>query len=393
MPAPHKKWKRAVLITVLALAFIFVAALFALSHPQHDFIEYWTASHLLLHGRNPYSLPEMFKMQKALGWEEPVPLMFVCPPWALPLIAPLGILSSYGAAWIVWSALLIFAAALSSRLLMDLYFGDLRIPEISDTTFYRSLFAFTFYPVLLALKFSQISPLLLLGLAGFLHFNRRERPVMAGLMLSLTLLKPQLLFLVWIALVFDSVYRRRWKTLLASAAAVLVATGLALLLDVHAFQHYRELLTTPYLEINPSGILAMMRRVLRSRSTYWMQFVPPIFGFAWFVFYWRRHRSRWEWLDRMPALVTASILTTAYGWVFDQAVLGVVVIAVAARRAKAEGRLPWNLIVVYTALNGGLMLLMAVPPLTFIPAPVLFAVILAQEARRAVTGPSALSNG
>lgn len=392
MPAPHHKPKRAVLITVLALAFVFVASLFALSHPQHDFIEYWTASHLVVHGGNPYSLPEMFKMQRTLGWEEPVPLMFVCPPWALPLIAPLGIVSSYGAAWLVWSALLIFAAALSSRWLMDLYFADLRIPEISDTAFYRSLFAFTFYPVLLALKFSQISPLLLLGVAGFLHFTRRERPILAGLMLSLTLLKPQLLVLVWIALLFDSVRRHRWKSLLASAAAVLLATGLALLLDSHAFQQYRELLATPYLEINPSGMLAIVRRLLKSHGTYWMQFVPPVLGFGWFVFYWRRHRNRWEWLDRMPALVTASILTTAYGWVFDQAVLGVAVIAIAAQRARPEGRLPWNLIVIYTALNGGLMLLMAVPPLTFIPAPVLFAVILAQEARPANPGLSALAN-
>ena len=64
---------------------------------------------------------------------------------------------------------------------MDLYFADLSIPEITDTVFYRSLFAFTFYPVLLALKFSQTASLLLLGVGGFLYFIRRERPILAGL--------------------------------------------------------------------------------------------------------------------------------------------------------------------------------------------------------------------
>ena len=99
MPTRPHNWKRALLITVLAMAFLFVVSLFALSHPQHDFIEYWAASHLLLHGGNPYSLPEMFIAQKALGWEEPVPLMFVCPPWALPVIATRHFFS-YGAAWL-----------------------------------------------------------------------------------------------------------------------------------------------------------------------------------------------------------------------------------------------------------------------------------------------------
>src|SRR6184192_2323200 len=67
--------------------------------------------------------------------------------------------------------------ALSSRLLMDVYFDELRIPEISDTAFYRCLFAFTFYPVLLCFKFAQTAPLMLLGLAGFLWFATRNRPV------------------------------------------------------------------------------------------------------------------------------------------------------------------------------------------------------------------------
>ena len=53
------------MLTVLALAFLVLASLFALSLPQHDFIEYWTASHLLLMGGNPYLLTEMFAAEGA----------------------------------------------------------------------------------------------------------------------------------------------------------------------------------------------------------------------------------------------------------------------------------------------------------------------------------------
>jgi hypothetical protein len=326
----------------------------------------------------------MFQAQKELGWPEPVPLMFVCPPWVLPIIAPLGFVPSYGLAWLLWMTLLAGAMALSSRLLMDLYFGDLRIPEVSATSFHRCLFGFTFYPVLLCLKFAQAAPLLLLGIAGFLYAVRRDRQVLAGAMLSLTAIKPQLLFLVWIAVLLDSLQRRRWKILASAAAVILALTAVGLILDPLASQQYRELATTPYFVSNPSGILSMIRRGLgadRLMSTYWLQFVPPAFGIAWLAAYWRRHRLKWDWVERTPALITMSVLTTAYGWAFDETVLVVAVISLAATKARPLVRIPWNAIAWYTVLNCVIMLCMAVPPLAFIPAPIFFAVVLFGDGR------------
>src|SRR5205814_8381726 len=133
----------------------------------------------------------------ASGSEQSVPIMLLSPPWTLPLIAPIGLITSYPFAWIIWIVVLIAALAISSRLMMDVYFGELRISEISDTVFYRCLFAFTFYPVLLSLRYAQTAPLMLLGIAGFLYFDERGRTVLAGAFLSLTLIKPQLLYLLW----------------------------------------------------------------------------------------------------------------------------------------------------------------------------------------------------
>ena len=185
------------------------------------------------HG-NPYSLAEVFAAEKQLGFSEPIPIMFLCPPWVLTMIAPLGFFHSYIVAWLSWLATLIAAVAVASKLLMDIYFGSLEIPEISSPPSYRYLFAFTFYPVLMALKFTQLSPLVFLGVAGLVHEQTRKRPIIAGLFLSITLLKPHLVLLLWVALLVD----RQWKILGASATVISILSLVTVLHYRTAFADY-----------------------------------------------------------------------------------------------------------------------------------------------------------
>lgn len=358
------------------------AAIYALTRPLHDFVEYWTAAHLLLKHGNPYSLIEMFRAQQKWGWEEPVPLMFLSPPWALVFIAPLGLSQSFATAWLMWTLVLAAVVALSSRLLMNLYFDELRIPEISDTGFYRCLFGFTFYPVLLCFKFAQTAPLMLLGIAGFLWFENKNRSVLAGAALSLTLIKPQLLYLVWISLVFRSLKRRDWKILASLAAITAALTAIALILDPQVIGQYWDLARSPYAQVIPSGITAGLRRLLGG-GAFWIQLIPPCVGLAWFVWYWRHYSLNWSWRERMPTLVTVSVLTSAYGWIFDQTVLVIPVIAMAAKAARPSGSLPQKAIVLYTVFNCILMLVMGYPPVAFLPAPIFVVVLLWQQGKTA----------
>jgi hypothetical protein len=359
---------------LLSGAFL-AAAIYALTRPLHDFVEYWTAGHLLVAHQNPYSLNEMFRAQQTWGWNEKAPLMFLSPPWALVFIVPLGLGQSFATAWLGWTLTLAAVVALSSRFVMDVYFAELRIPEISDTGFYRCLFGFTFYPVLLAFRFAQTAPLMLLGLAGFLWFESKNRSVIAGAALSLTLIKPQLLYLVWIALLFRSVQQCRWKILVSAACVIAGLTVIAVILDPKVISQYWELARGPYAQVIPSGITAALRRLLGG-GAFWIQLIPPCIGLAWFAWYWRRYRLNWSWTERMPTLVTVSVLTSAYGWIFDQTVLVLPVIAMAAKAAKSTGSLPKKAIVLYTVLNCILMLVMGYPPLAFVPAPVFIAILL-----------------
>jgi hypothetical protein len=373
-------------IALLFSCTLLVVGTYVLSRPFVDFGVYWSAAHLFVSGRNPYSLTDVLNFQRSLGLTGPVPIMFLCPPWVLTIISPLGLAHSYVLALLAWMGVLACAVAVSSRLLMDIYFRDLKIAEISDPPGYRFLFAFTFYPVLLALKFVQLAPLMLLGVAGFLYYERR-RPFVSGVFLFLTCLKPQLLFLVWIAILLRCLNRKEWKPLIGAAGVGVFFTVVALALDHHAFRQYWALMTGPFPQIVLSGMLGGVRSLLQPHDTYWLQYVPPFGGIVWFVYYWRNHRERWDWTDRMPALVTASVLTAAYSFTADQTLLMLAITFLAARAAKQYGRLPVKLVVAYTILNlGVLAIAMRSAQWALVPAPVLIALFLYRSARYRETG-------
>jgi hypothetical protein len=348
-----------------------ITAVYALVHPIHDFVEYWTAAHLFTAQHNPYSLNEVFGFEKALGFEQSIPIMLLSPPWVLPFLAPMGPAQSYGLACFCWMIALIAAVAVSSRFLMDVYFDELRIPEISDTSFYRGLFAFTFYPVLLCLRYAQTAPFMLLGLAGFLYFEKKNKFVWAGIFLSLTLIKPQLLWLVWLAVILRSFQRKQCRLLVSAAGSLACLSVVAITVNPRVFHQYFELTSSPYMLAYASRVTAGIRKLFGGIGTFWIQLVPPAAGLIWFANYWRKSRLNSGWTEQLPLLVIVSILTSAYGWLFDQTLLTLPLIAVAAEAARCNGSLPRKLVVVYTELNLALMLAMPFPTLNLLPAPAL----------------------
>jgi hypothetical protein len=80
-------------------------------------------------------------------------------------------------------------------------------------------------------------------------------------------------------------------------------------------------------------------------------------------------------------LMTISVVTSAYGWLFDQTLLALPVIAIAAKRAHASGRLPVSLVFLYTALNCVLMVVMPFPTLNLLPAPICIALLLLRDTK------------
>ena len=336
-----------VLLTLL-VAGLFV---YARTKPLHDFTEYWAASQQLVGGRNPYSFSESLPIERAVGWSGQ-PLVAMYPPWTLPLIAPVGFIKSYAIAWTVWVCSLTFVLWWSTKVLLGIYAGGQRLFP-AETAQSEAMLAFTFFPSLFCMAFAQIAPLVLLGITGFLYFVMRNRYVPAGACLAFVAIKPHLLYLLWPALLLWCWRKRNWWAVISLVCAVTGLLGVALIIRPSLLSDYWRYCQSGYMRDFPSAFGAVLRYTFESGSvaSFPLQFVAPAVGAIWFVFYWRKHASDWDWKKHMPMLIAASVLTAAYGWTFDQVVLLAPLVAIVARYVGEKGKLPGWIVAAYTVLN------------------------------------------
>jgi hypothetical protein len=290
-----------------------------------DFVEYWAAGHLNISGQNPYYPQLMSKVEQEvrpyLGQE----IMMWNPPWTLTLTMPLGLLPCYWAhfAWLILSLTILLVGA---DFLWRFYGGILRYRGIAW------FIAISFTPTLLVLEMGQITPLILLGLIGFLYFEGQGRDGLAGACLALVAIKPHLVYLVALALLVWVVDRRRWSILWGGATTLLVATVIPLAFNPAVIGQYCFSLTQHPPERFYSPTIGTFLRLLLGPEKFWLQFVPVVLGLGWFVWYWLRCRRTWEWSEQLPVLLLASYLTASYGtWPFDYVVMLIPLIVMAVR--------------------------------------------------------------
>lgn len=347
---PNRKSRSAERL-VLGAIIIFIVAAYALTKPTEDFVEYWASAKLLNAGQNPYSLTGVLQIESPLGWNKAIPLMNLSPPWALPLLLPLRFISSYSLAWFIAEAVLSALLACSVRILLDIYSSGRPVfPQ--ESRWGETVLAFTFYPALLSLKLSQVTTIVLLGFAGFLYFERRKQYGLAGAFLVLASIKPQLGYLIWIALLLNCLRPAEWKVLLSLGSGIGLFSLIALHMRPSAFADYLSLSQSGYLKAWPSALGGLMRIPFgTSEGSFPLQFVPPVAGAIWLLFYWYRHRARWCWSERMPMLITVSLLTTAYGWMFDQVLLLIPIVFLVSTLVSAKGKIPPTAKRLYTLTN------------------------------------------
>jgi glycosyl transferase family 87 len=306
------QWRSALVfcLIAIALAMLVVPSGESNVHPN-DFAFYWTAAKLVLEGRNPYSHAETLDLQRRLSFPGKGHLVMLNPPWVLPLVAPVGLLSfAMGRSlWLLIGLALVF---ISVHWLWDLY-------GAGGNRWIGWLVAVTFLPVAVVLAIGQIGPLILFGLAGYLRFEARHHYYVAGIFLFLAALKPHLVFLLWIALLLCALYQRRWQSLAAFLATLAVASFLTVLVDHRVFQQYAGLVGGEKVVFQETPTLGGLLRHISGFSP--LQFLPIGVAVIWFAVYWVRWRSSWEWQDRLPSLLLVSMATTSYAWFFDQVVL------------------------------------------------------------------------
>jgi hypothetical protein len=295
------------ILTILLITLVGVTVIAAISSrvSSNDYIEYWSAGKLFLHGDNPYSSPLTLALEKSRGFTPNDPLIMLNPPWAMLLVSPLGLCPAF-VGLVLW-ILLNAGCIVTSIFLID-------VPPK-----YR-IVACLFAPVIASFSMEQISPFLLLGFSLFLRFHK-SRPFAAGASLALMTLKPHLFLVFWTILLADCIYRRRF-TILAGMLSVLAgASALVTLRAPHIWRDYVSLIRGSTLDRNYFPTLPTLFRMSIDVKLVWLAMVPSCVAIVWgWIYYWRRRES-WDWKQHGMLIMLVTIVTSPYGWTSDEVVL------------------------------------------------------------------------
>lgn len=355
-PAPSRKIIYWVFLWTLLIAGILILLRLApiLSKPEYllsdDFVRYWASGKLNLEGINPFD-PEMIQqLQLELGdaivWSDTTSITLT-PPWVMPLLMPLGMFS-YPTGRLAWLLVSVLILLFSSQLLWRTYTGNRRLRWLSI------LVVVIFAPTISVLEKGQITSVVLLGLAGFLFYSSVKRnDWLAGLSLALVSFKPQLILVFWLALIVWVIQQRRWLILFSTAIGVLSLILISMTFNSHIIQQYLEMLQSYGISdwANPT-LGSYLRFFWFGTNQFWLQFLPAVFGAAWFLYYWHVHHHSWDWLREFPIILLVSLITSPYAWTYDQVILIPVVIQAAVLLTEdREHRRVIIFGILYLALN------------------------------------------
>jgi len=320
--------------------------------PPDDFVEYWAAGRLALHGEDPYSPPKLLELERQAGRDTDEAIMMWNPPWTLPVVMPLGALPAR-VAQLTWLFVCLAALGFSTDRLWRIYEGP------KERRWISWVIALTFIPAYLVLQVGQIGPLLVLGAVGFVAFERCGRPLLAGAATILIAIKPHLAYLLWLAIVVDAVFNRRCKIFVGSMGTGLLFAVIPLAFDPEVYSHYHAALRDHPPAQWVSLTLGTLLRMRFGNEHFWLQFIPLLLGLGWFVWQWYRDGRTWDWAEQTPLLLLVSFVTSPYGaWHFDLVLLIVPVLQLVARLAGSKLN-PTTIVAItlYLVANAAMLLL------------------------------------
>lgn len=324
---------RSLVVLLVGGAAVFLAADRIVGSPAFglpkDFLEYWASARLNLRGENPYDPALLLAEQQTADPGRDEAVMMWNPPPALAVYSAVAPLPPRWAA-LVWVATQLLAAMLACDLLWRTYAPGR--PRLLG-----QLVGLSFVGTWWVVAYGQNTGLLALGLAGFLHYTCKSRPIAAGMLAALTALKPHLLAGFGMLLIADTLTRRGRVALAAGVGAVAFALAISLTTNIAVVGQFLGAARDPGPGAVPLHawtlpVPSYWLRMAIAPDRFWVQFVPCAVACA-LLLTWRFREGRgWEWTRTLPVVVVVSVLATPYGgWIFDLPVLLVPVVCAAAR--------------------------------------------------------------
>ena len=350
---------------VAALGFVIaVQVVLYLTHSSikrpHDFLQVWLAGRLTLDGENPYDGDKMLELQLANQSPRPFASMMWVPPWGIALALPIGAMP-IALAEGVWVFGQIGLILLSATMLWRMNGGR------SERWWVPVVLVLAFGPVWWQTVVGQYAGLLMFGMVGFLAAHRANRPVLAGLSLTLIALKPHLFVLIAVGLVIDA-FRTSFGRRVVLGGAIGLAAG-AIAATIASPALWKEYFAAIDSEGTPSApgirlwfsptIPAWIRHFVPGRP-FWVQTVPAWMAAGLFALYWWKRGNPTRWPQVVNWVLPVCLLLAPYGsWPSDLTLLLVPIVAAAARVDARGWTIPGRsqLAATYCLANAGVVLM------------------------------------
>lgn len=200
-----------------------------------DFPEYYSVARMIRegHGSQIYVLDKLFEAQhQDFPQLETRGIGYYIPPFATPMIAPLGLLPP------MQSYIVFILSSCASLLASVIILGKHFKLKASSCVWLATLMSAS-APAFESLKIAQLAPFLLLALSMALSFLKRHNDIAAGASLAIILLKPQELF----PMLVYGLFSRRFKLIASTVicGSVLLLLSFAMI-GMEGYQNYFLLL-------------------------------------------------------------------------------------------------------------------------------------------------------
>jgi hypothetical protein len=177
----------------------------------NDFIPRWLGTRLfLMEGQSPYSQATTDAIQRMiygrLAHADEDQVLFVYPFYSVYIFAPFGLIANYDVARAIWMTTLEISVILLAA--ASLYLSRWRVGPVMLTLLLT--FALLWYHSLRPLINGNTSILCALLIAASLLAIRAEQDGLAGFLLALSTIKPQMVILLTLLVLIWGASRRRW---------------------------------------------------------------------------------------------------------------------------------------------------------------------------------------
>jgi hypothetical protein len=199
------------------------------NYPNSNFFTFWLSGHMIVTGESPYDEEQFKAGHEAFGSTWMPNMIFHYPlPLAL-FMVPLGVFS-LKEAYVIWQLISQFIVAVTLYALLNYKWGRTTALRLLVP---MTLFLLFFGPIFLTIQIGSVGALTLLILLAAILLLDKDYSLLAGILLSFTVLKPSqgatILFLagIWF------LGRRNWKAIGGVALGGFILLLIGLIQDPH----------------------------------------------------------------------------------------------------------------------------------------------------------------